>query len=281
MEIIDERLNEILTLYKSLRDRFKTELELAPEGRLLHQMQGSHLQFIYSDSKDGKRIRRGINRDVELIKALAKKEFDSKAYEILSHNIAVIEDALNLQIPFDPYQILKSMTQAYALLPEQYFFDRKTDFPLADSRDEDLMAKIKKHEEWWKKPYEEYWGYPEKKTKLTSKGQYVRSVSELLIAEELYKYSIPFHYEEELKVGMKTYAPDFTFEGGDYRMFYLDYMGMMSNAKYAKKNFLKLDDYYDIGLIPGDNLIVAFNSSGIMNVGVIEAIIQNEVIPRL
>ena len=130
-------------------------------------------------------------------------------------------------------------------------------------------------------PYKEYWGYPENKTRTTSRGQKVRSISELLIAEALYKYYIPFHYEEELKVEGKTFAPDFTFEGWDYNNFYLDYFGMMDDEKYAKKNFLKLDDYYDIGLIPGDNLITVFDSKGIMNAGVIESIIQNEIIPRL
>ena len=56
---------------------------------------------------------------------------------------------------------------------------------------------------------------------------------------------------------------------------------MMDDAKYAKRNFLKLDDYYDAGLIPGDNLILVFDSKGIMNVKVIESIIENEIIPRL
>ena len=147
--------------------------------------------------------------------------------------------------------------------------------------DEDILARIKRHEDWWKKPYKEYWGYPENKTKTTSRGQKVRSISELLIAETLYKYSIPFHYEEELEADGKTFAPDFTFEDWEYKKFYLDYFGMMDNAKYAKRNFIKLDDYYDIGLIPGENLIVAFDSKGIMNMGMVEAIIKNEIIPRL
>ena len=97
----------------------------------------------------------------------------------------------------------------------------------------------------------------------------------------MYKYSIPFHYEEELEADGKIFAPDFTLEGMNQNMFYLDYFGMMDNPKYAKRNFIKLDDYYDIGLIPGDNLIVVFDSKGIMNAGMIEAIIKNEIIPRL
>ncbi|MBQ3370660.1 MAG: hypothetical protein IJG48_06520 [Mogibacterium sp.] len=243
-------------------------------------MDNNKPQFLHSFNVNGKRVRKGINRNPGLIKALAKKEFDTKAYEILSNNTVAIREAIDKLIPFDPDRILDSMTNAYKLLPDEYFFDRDK-LIINAGIDDNLLAKIKKHEEWWKKPYKEYWGYPENKTRTTSRGQKVRSISELLIAEALYKYYIPFHYEEELKVEGKTFAPDFTFEGWDYNNFYLDYFGMMDDEKYAKKNFLKLDDYYDIGLIPGDNLITVFDSKGIMNAGVIESIIQNEIIPRL
>ena len=53
------------------------------------------------------------------------------------------------------------MTKAYALLPEEYFFDREK-LIIAEDLDDDLLIKIKRHEAWWKKPYKEYWGYPEK-----------------------------------------------------------------------------------------------------------------------
>ena len=172
------------------------------------------------------------------------------------------------------------MNKAYTLLPGEFFFDRDK-LIIAAGLDGEDVARIKRHEEWGRKPYKEYWGYPENKTRTTSRGQKVRSASELLIAETLYKYSIPFHYEEELVVYGRTFATDFTFEAWDCRLFYLDYLGMMSNTKYARRNYKKLDDYYDIGLVPGDNLILAFDSNGIMNMGVIEAIIKNEVIPRL
>jgi hypothetical protein len=280
MTILSEQLLETLTKYENLRDIYKVELEHCPDGSLLHQMDNNKPQFLRSVNINGKRVRRGINRNPGLIKALAKKEFDTKAYEILSNNTVAIREAIEKLVPFDPDRILDSMTNAYKLLPDEYFFDRDK-LIINAGIDNDLLAKIKKHEEWWKKPYKEYWGYPENKTRTTSRGQKVRSISELRIAEALYKYSIPFHYEEELKVEGKTFAPDFTFEGWDYNNFYLDYFGMMDDEKYAKKNFLKLDDYYDIGLIPGDNLITVFDSKGIMNAGVIESIIQNEIIPRL
>lgn len=280
MTVFETKIYEALTIYDNLLDSYKTRLEHCPEGSLLYQKKRGCIQFLHAFNKDGKRIRQGINTDPQMIRDLAKKEFDSRAYELLSHDIAVIKEALNKMISFDPDQILKSMTKAYALLPEEYFFDRDK-LVIAAGLDGETLARIKRHEEWWRMPYKEYWGYPENKVKTTSRGQKVRSLSELLIAEALYKYSIPFHYEQELKIDGKMYAPDFTFEGWDRNLFYLDYFGMMSNPKYAKKNILKLDDYYDIGLIPGDNLITVFDSKGIVNMEMIEAIIKNEIIPRL
>lgn len=280
MTFYDEQLNEILAYYEGLNDMFKHELLSSPEGTLIFQKNRGSTQFLQMTRNKGKCVRRGINKDTALIKSLARKEFNTKAYEILSGSVDSLNAAINGLKRLDSEKILKSMTKAYSLLPEEYFFDRNK-LLIGAGLDDDLLVKIQRHEEWWKKPYKEYWGYPEHKTRRSSRGQFMRSISEILIAEALYKYSIPFHYEEELEVDGKTYAPDFTFEGWDYNKFYLEYFGRMSDAKYAKKNIIKLDDYYDIGLVPGGNLIVVFNSKGIMNAKVIEEIIKNEVIPRL
>ena len=222
MTVLDERVNEILTIYEDLRDRYKMEIEHSPSGSLIHQMKGNQTQFIHSFYDNGKRISKGINKKTDMIRALARKEFSIKAYKILSNNIDAFKEAITKQIPFDPERILHSMTKAYSFLPEEFFFDRNPIFVSAEL-DKEILAKVKRHEEWWKKPYKEYWGYPENKTRITSRGQKVRSISELLIAEALYKYSIPFHYEEELEADGKIFAPDFTFEGMNQNMFYLDF----------------------------------------------------------
>lgn len=280
MTFYDEKLKEILSMYEDLYEWFKYELNSSPEGKLICQKNGNSMQFMQLTNINGKRTRRGINRNPETIKALARKEFNTKAYEILSNNICLLKKAVAGQIPFDPQQIMQSMSNAYNLLPEEYFFDRNT-LTIDAGLDGETLMRIRRHEEWWRKPYKEYWGYPENKVKTTSRGQKVRSISELLIAEALYKYSIPFHYEEILEVEGKSYAPDFTFEARNNEMLYMDYFGMMNDEKYAKRNIRKLDNYYDIGLIPGENLVVIFDSKGIMNAGTIDAIIENEIIPRL
>ena len=97
-------------------------------------------QFMQLINENGIRSRRGINKKPDLIKALARKEFNTKASEILTHNIAVLKRAIAGQILFDPEQIVQSMTKAYALVPEEYFFDRNR-FIIPMGLDDDLVSR--------------------------------------------------------------------------------------------------------------------------------------------
>ena len=118
MKLLEEKIREILTMYEALEKRFNIELESSPEGSLLHQMNGGYVEFLHSiPHENGKRERKGINRKPDLIRALAQKEFDRKAQKIISHNIAEYKKALEKHLIFDSDQILKSMKNAYALLP--------------------------------------------------------------------------------------------------------------------------------------------------------------------
>lgn len=75
-----------------------------------------------------------------MIKALARKEFNTKATEILTHNIEVLKKAIAGQVLFDPEQIIQSMTKAYALVPEEYFFDRNR-LIIPMGLDDDLVSR--------------------------------------------------------------------------------------------------------------------------------------------
>ena len=75
------------------------------------------------------------------------------------------------------------------------------------------------HIEWGNLEYVRSDFWKESLTMRTSRGLLVRSKSELLIVEMLYRYGIPFRYEQELWINGKDWAPDFTFEGADGRPF--------------------------------------------------------------
>lgn len=281
MELLMDGLLETLSYFEDQVDMFKVQLEDSPEGRLIFQKDvGGRNQFIKLVNEDGKRRRFGLNRNEREIRALAKKEFATKALEILEPNVNALREAVAKQRPFDPDEILRSMNRAYTMLPEDYFFDRN-ELMINLKLEGDLQARINRHAEWGMQPYDECWYHPENKTKRTSNGRYVRSKAELLIFESLLNMGIPNHYDEEGIISGIWVVPDFTFRSGKMTPFYWDHFGMMDDPGYAKRNYKKLGDYYDAGLIPGDNLILTFSRGDDINMGTIKSIIINEVLPRL
>ncbi|MBQ3292403.1 MAG: hypothetical protein IJH43_08520 [Mogibacterium sp.] len=273
-------LDNAIKHYEKLIRYYKKELEDLPAGKLYNQVNHNTNQLILSLNENGKRIRKTVTHDEKMLRALAKKEFAKNAIKVLNHNLEALTTLKQTYEPFDPDKILMQMTNAYNLLPEEYFFD-KSFFILENDLDEDEIFKINRNREWGSAPYKESLYHKDRKTKRTSRGNYVRSKSELLIIEDLYHFGIPMHYDEEHIINGVFLVPDFTFKRWDGEFFFWEYLGMMDDVRYAKHNFKKLDDLYSAGIIPGDNLIVTFDKGDNINMSMIDAIIRNEVIPRL
>ena len=278
--IIRQSFEEILNHYNSLKDYYSEIINDSPDGSLQHQINHGKHQFIKYCNSNGNKTRTVITKDESMIRRLAQKEFAGRSLEIIEKNLQAIKDLDERITDFDPDEILKSMSKAYALLPEEYFFNRNR-LNTMHGLERSAEARIRRHQDWGRQSYKEYWGHPENKTKRSSRGQYVRSKSELLIIESLYKYSIPFHYEEELEIQGRSYAPDFKFMDFNFSPFYWEHLGMMDVPSYARKNLIKLEEYYEIGLVPGDNLILTFDRRNDIDMALIDAIIKNELIPRL
>ena len=97
----------------------------------------------------------------------------------------------------------------------------------------------------------------------TSFGLYVRSKSELQIAELLYSLGIEFYYEKarHLWEGTDEYAsrtvyPDFTIVLPDDREIYWEHKGMLSDAMYVERDINKEIIYNLNGIYQPHNLIV-------------------------
>ena len=124
--------------------------------------------------------------------------------------------------------------------------------------------------------------YQEERTEETLFGLFVRSKAEVMGATYFYENGIPFRYEEPIILGGVQYCPDFTFRDPKTGTFYwYEHFGKMDDPDYARRNFHKLERYYEAGIIPGDNLILSFDRKGMIDMKYIEGIIMNEVIPRL
>lgn len=96
----------------------------------------------------------------------------------------------------------------------------------------------------------------------TDRGEYVRSKSELIIANMLYRDGIPYEYERPVMLKNKSIKyPDFTVLNTRTGKEYLfEHFGMMDDPEYRFKNLEKIKDYENSGYIQGINLIMSFET---------------------
>ena len=88
-----------------------------------------------------------------------------------------------------------------------------------------------------------------------------------MIACMLDKAGIPYRYEEIVplngEVGVFMH-PDFTVLNKRTRkVYYWEHFGAMNSNSYVEDNFMpKIREYYNFGFLPGDRLLITFESSG-------------------
>lgn len=90
----------------------------------------------------------------------------------------------------------------------------------------------------------------------TVKGERVRSKSEVIIANMLNEYGIPYKYECPLLLGNKKVRPDFTvLNVRERKVLYWEHFGMLDDKDYCNHNLQKIDQYEKNGIYIGDRLI--------------------------
>lgn len=94
----------------------------------------------------------------------------------------------------------------------------------------------------------------------TLKGEYVKSKSEVIIADRLTFNGIPYVYEASavLDDWMSTRYPDFKILNKRTRKeYYWEHLGMMGDEEYAVGNQVKIEQFAKNGIILGKNLILS------------------------
>lgn len=116
-------------------------------------------------------------------------------------------------------------------------------------------------DDWEKESYEQISFRTEDKLQITSRGLKVRSKSELLIAELIYKYDLPLRYEHVIEQnGSYQLAADFEIMRKDRKLFYWEHLGLMNNIYYRQRQKRKLHEFIDHGITPWDNLILTYDT---------------------
>ena len=273
-------LENFLLYCVRLHDRYKKEIGALPDGQLLSFKYVGKTYYLHASNVDGQYVRKGITKDTDMIKALARKEFLTKTTAILKHNIEALRKASDKIQDVDPKAIIESMTKAYKTLPPEYFFNEER-FTIDHKLKGEERLRMQRHIEWANASFEQSTLYPERKNKITSFGLKVRSKSEQLIAERLHDFGVPFRYECIIEIGTRRYAPDFTFQDAELNLRYWEHAGFMNDYQYEQRHQAKLMDYRRAGIVPWDNLIVTYENEGQLNMAMVDAIIKNEIIPCL
>ncbi|MBQ9765789.1 MAG: hypothetical protein IJW18_06300 [Lachnospiraceae bacterium] len=119
----------------------------------------------------------------------------------------------------------------------------------------------------------------------TVKGERVRSKSEKIIADELYRYEIPYKYELPLELNATTYDrmnriviyPDFTvLNKRTGKRWIIEHLGMMDKSSYYESAIRKIDTYEKNNMLLGRDVLIFHESSASpLNTNVIKEYIEH------
>jgi hypothetical protein len=88
---------------------------------------------------------------------------------------------------------------------------------------------------------------------LTSRGEAVRSKSEVIIANLLHAKRLDYHYEHPLEIDGVVKYPDFTIEDDDAGItYYWEHCGMLQDPEYRRRWETKKNWYKENGILPVD-----------------------------
>lgn len=281
MDYYGEQFRKIHKELRQISAWAQRELSKAPEGRLLHHRENGRDYYRQAISSEKGYTRSGINRKKNLIVQLARKEYLEQMCMSAEANVQLLHEMGMRYQSMDPAIIIKKMSAAARSLPEQMILGTGALEQMVD-RDKRRADRMKGHRQWAREEYEQSTYKPEEKIHLTTTGIYVRSKSEALIMEKLYDCGVPNRYEQILRIDGRSFAPDFTFRDAHGQPFYWEHAGMMGDIEYVRKHRFRMSEYERIGIVPWKNMIVTYDTEdGAINMGLIDAIVRFQVLPRL
>ena len=218
------RRDQIIQMIAAVNKRLKT----APDGSLRVAKKCKTYQFFQRTAKDdtvGKYI---PTNNQELAAALAQKDYDTKLLAALGKNLKAIEKFLKDYEQCDPLCAYEDLAAPRKKMVKPEF-----------ESDKEFVRK------WLSEPYDKL-GFKEgDAVYYTDRGERVRSKSEVLIANELYRHGIPYRYEYPVySNGVLMAAPDFNCLNVRLRKeYYWEHLGMMGKEEYANRNAAKIEKY--------------------------------------
>ena len=240
---LEEKLNTLRHLYEIIKQRSENETP----GHLRISKRGNSIEF-YQITETGDTLGHYIPRSkLKLAQQFAKKDYNARLIKLLEKEINALQNYL---LQTENCRAIQNLYNTLNIHRRQLV----TPVTLPDAQYIQKWQAV----EWTGRTFAE--GTPEL---FTTKGERVRSKSEVQIADALNRHEIAYRYEYplHLKNGI-TVHPDFLCLNVRTRQeFYWEHFGMMDNPDYAENAVLKLHDYSKNNLHPGKNLIITMETA--------------------
>lgn len=252
-------LTEIMRLKKQTNNKInaiRTRITDAPDGFLRISKRLNKYQYFRIRNK-GDTIGTYLPRkDHDTAVRLAQKDYDTRLLAELEKQLKAIERFLSSYNPDAAAQVYAKLSEPRKALVDKGFLT-----------DEEYAA------QWQAVPYQRLGFRKDAPEYFTQRGERVRSKSEILIADALYRHNIPYRYEYPLYIdGALVAAPDFNCLNVRLRKeHYWEHLGMMGDKDYANNNVKKLERYSLADGFDESELILTFETeSQPINTRVIE-----------
>lgn len=247
---IEQNLSKRILYLEGIVSKKQSALKNSPEGSLRISHSNGVVQY-YKRTAPKDTIGKYIHsKDTILAKELAQKEYDKKVLTATQKEIRLLTSTLK---SYKRIFLRKQFAETVYEKFNSFWRALITPVRLPD----DLYAK-----KWQAAPGKTKAFTPDTPEYLTARGERVRSKSEIIIADTLFRLKIPYRYECSLTLknadGAKiTLHPDFTcLDLQTRREFYWEHFGMMDNPEYSEKAVNRLRLYERNNIFPGKNLII-------------------------
>lgn len=252
--LIEKRLVELQNLLFTKKKSY----EKAPQGRIRISQKGGHPEYYLVTERGSLRGKYLPHSQETLARQLAQKDYDARLIKLLQNEITAL-------------QIYLKQTDQGRAIPELYASlcpARRSLITPAILTNEQYAARWQ-DVSWTGRPFS-----PDAPLLYTARGERVRSKSEVIIADTLFRYNIPYRYEFPITLkrinpddirgdfgSSITLYPDFLCLNTRTRTeFYWEHFGLMDSTEYSNNAAGKLRLYTENGILAGRNLIITMET---------------------
>ena len=251
---IEKRLAELQNLLFTKKKSY----EKAPQGRIRISQNGGHPEYYLVTERGSLRGKYLPHSQKTLTRQLAQKDYDARLIKLLQKEISALQN----------YMKQTSNGRAIPELYDSLCPARRSLITPAILTNEQYAARWQ-DVSWTGRPFASDAPYI-----CTARGERVRSKSEVIIADTLFRYNIPYRYEFPITLkrinpddirrdfgSSITLYPDFLCLNTRTRTeFYWEHFGLMDSTEYSNNAAGKLRLYTENGILAGRNLIITMET---------------------